>query len=99
MSWYQIRENGVSVSIRVQPRASRNEICGVLGDELKIALTSPPVDGEANKACIEFLAKLFSCPKKSVVIESGFTGRSKRIFLESAREEDLKIHLGHYMVK
>lgn len=97
MNWYQIRENGVSLSIRVQPRASRNEISGILGEELKIALTSPPVDGEANKACIEFLAKLFSCPKKKVVIESGLTGRSKRIFLEGIREEELKIHLGQYM--
>lgn len=99
MNWYQIRGNGISLSIRVQPRSSRNEVCGVLGDELKIALTSPPIDGEANKACTEFLAKLFSCPKKKVVIESGFTGRSKRIFLEDVREEDLKIHLGHYMIE
>lgn len=99
MSWYQIRENGVSLSIRVQPRASRNEVAGVLGEELKIALTSPPVDGEANKACIEFLAKMFSCPKKKVMIENGFTGRSKRIFLEDLCEQDLKAHFGQYMEK
>lgn len=99
MKWYQIRENGVSLSIRVQPRASRNEFSGVLGDELKIALTSPPVDGEANKACIAFLAKIFSLPKKKVIIESGLTGRSKRIFLENLLEEDLMNHLGQYMEK
>ena len=49
---------GASFAVRVQPRAKRNAIAGRSGDALKLALTSPPVEGRANQACIEFLARL-----------------------------------------
>ena len=52
---------------------------GELGDALKIALTSPPVDGRANEACIEFLAELFTIPRSSVSIVSGQSSRNKVI--------------------
>lgn len=72
--------NGALIlSVYVQPRASKNQICGVLGDELKIRLTSPPVDGAANKLCREFVADLFDLPKSSVEIISGETSRHKRL--------------------
>ena len=70
---------GVVFSVHVQPRASRNELCGVQGDALKIRLTSPPVDGAANKLCREFLADLFHVPKSAVEIISGETSRRKRV--------------------
>ena len=49
------------------------------GDALKIRLTSPPVDGAANKLCREFLAELFRVPKSAVEIISGETSRHKRV--------------------
>ena len=68
---------GVAFAIKVQPRARKNAITGVVGDMLKLALTAPPVDGRANQAVIEFLAKLFEIPRASVTIASGETSRKK----------------------
>ncbi len=75
---------GVEVALFVQPRASRNKVVGFHGEELKVALTAPPVDGAANKACCHFLAKLCSLPKSCVKIVSGDTSRHKRLLLEDA---------------
>ena len=71
--------NSLILSVYIQPRASKNQICGVQGAELKIRLTSPPVDGAANKSCREFVAALFDVAKSSVEIISGETSRHKRI--------------------
>lgn len=70
---------GATFAIRVQPRASRNAIQGVMGEALKIALTTPPVEGRANQACIEFLAKLLDVPRSSITIAAGETSRNKVI--------------------
>ena len=75
---------GVEVFLYIQPRASRNKIIGLQGEELKVALTAPPVDGAANKACCLFIAKLCSLPRSCVKIISGETSRHKRLLLEDA---------------
>jgi uncharacterized protein (TIGR00251 family) len=75
---------GVEIFLYIQPRASRNKVVGLVGEELKVALTAPPVDGAANKACIAFLAKLCSQPKSCVKLISGETSRHKRLLLEDA---------------
>lgn len=49
---------GVSFTVKIHPRARKDAITGEFGDALKLSLTSPPVDGRANEACIEFFAKL-----------------------------------------
>ena len=72
---------GLVLSVRVQPKASRNAIRGVHGEALKIALTAPPVEGAANKALITFVAKCLGIPKALVEILSGQTSRSKRLLL------------------
>ena len=74
-----VTEDGIVLSIHVQPRASKNQICGLQGEALKIRLTSPPVDGAANKLCREFLADLFGVAKSYVEIISGDTSRHKRV--------------------
>lgn len=75
---------GVEVFLYIQPRASRNKIIGLQGEELKVALTAPPVDGAANKACCLFMAKRCSMPRSYVKITSGETSRHKRLLLEDA---------------
>ncbi len=72
-------EDGIVLTLHIQPRASKNEICGLQDNALKVRLTSPPVDGAANKLCREFLAGLFSVPKSSIEIVSGETSRHKRV--------------------
>lgn len=67
----------ITFSVRVHPRAKKDAIGGTLGDALKLSLTSPPVDGRANLACIEFFAKLFKVPRSSVTIAAGETSRNK----------------------
>jgi uncharacterized protein (TIGR00251 family) len=69
----------VTFTVHVQPRASRNELCGVQSNELKIRLTSPPVEDAANKLCIEFLAKQLGVAKSSVAIIAGLKSRHKTI--------------------
>jgi len=72
---------GVVLQLRVQPRSSRNQLVGLQGDALKIKLTSPPVDGAANKACCTYLAKLFDLTKSEVELVAGDKSREKRILL------------------
>ncbi|HML79194.1 DUF167 domain-containing protein [Geobacter sulfurreducens] len=71
--------DGVTFSVHVQPRASRNEVCGVQGEAIKLRLTSPPVEGEANRLCVEFLAKRLGVPKSCVAIIAGEKSRHKTI--------------------
>ena len=85
---------GAQFALRVQPRASRTAIAGVMGDAVKLAITAPPVDGKANQAVIEFLSDLFRVPKSSIVIVSGETGRNKLIAVRSLTAEQVLKALG-----
>ncbi len=70
---------GAVFTVHVQPRASRNEVCGVQGEELKLRLTAPPVDDAANRLCVEVLAKLLGVAKSQVAIIAGAKSRHKTI--------------------
>ena len=59
-------EGCIRITCRVQPRASREALAGMIGNALKIALTAPPVEGKANAALCAFFAKTFKCPKSAV---------------------------------
>jgi len=71
------------IAVLVQPRASKNTLCGLQGEELKVRLTSPPVDGAANKMCCTFFARLLKCPKSSVTLERGHTSRHKQLRIDA----------------
>jgi uncharacterized protein len=68
---------GVTFAVKVQPRARKNAITGVVGDAVKLALTAPPIEGRANQAAIDFFAGFFEIPRSSVTIASGATSRTK----------------------
>ncbi|OQY18899.1 MAG: YggU family protein [Desulfobacteraceae bacterium 4572_35.1] len=90
--WAQTHKDGVVLAILVQPRASKNQLCGVQGEELKLRLTSPPVDGAANKLCGQFLAKLFGCAKSDVTLVSGHKSRHKRLLIAGvSRKQALEL--------
>jgi len=84
-----VTKDGILLNLHIQPRASKNEVCGPQDNALKIRLTSPPVDGAANKLCREFLADLFDVPKSAVEIVSGETSRHKRVLIRSNDTERL----------
>jgi hypothetical protein len=71
--------DGVLLSIKLQPRASRNEISEPLGEELKIKVTAPPVDSAANEALIKLLAEKLGCSKSNVKLIRGQTARHKTL--------------------
>ena len=79
MPFFRKHPRGASIKVFVQPRSSNNEVAGLHGDALKIRLKAPPVDGAANKMCIQYLSKRLKVPKSSLDILSGHTGRTKII--------------------
>ena len=85
---------GAQFALRVQPRASRTAIAGVIGDAVKLAITAPTVDGKANQAVIEFLSDLFHVSKGSIEIVSGETGRNKLIAIRGVSAEQVRTVLG-----
>jgi uncharacterized protein len=91
---FQESDGGVSFAIKVHPRARKNAITGEFGDALKLSLTSPPVDGRANQACIEFFAKLLMVPRSSVTIASGQTSREKVIRVSGLPAEEVRRRIG-----
>lgn len=68
---------GVRLAVWLQPRASKNEIVGLQGEELKIKVTAPPVDSAANQALIDLLAEALDCPRGRIQITRGQTSRHK----------------------
>jgi len=91
MSSWKIMEtnDGVQFKLKIQPRASKNEVSCLQGDALKVRLTAPPVDGAANNACIDFIARLLGVPKKTVKIVSGHTNPHKMIEVEGISKADV----------
>src|SRR5438045_7842112 len=74
-------ENGVYLAVKLQPRASRNEIGEALGNELRIKVTAPPVDAAANDALIRLLAARLDCPRNKVELIRGHASRHKLVKL------------------
>jgi len=78
---------GTLLSVKLQPRASKNEIGEPLGNELKIKVTAPPVDAAANQALIELLAKTLGCSRGKIELLRGQTSRHKTLMLHGFSQE------------
>ncbi len=74
-----MQQGSLLLNLYIQPKASRDQIVGVHGNELKIAITAPPVDGKANAHLTKFLSKAFKVPKRDIKIVKGDLGRHKQI--------------------
>ncbi len=72
---------GTLLSVKLQPRSSKNEIGELLGEELKIKVTASPVDAAANQALIELLAETLGCSRGRVQLIRGLTSRHKTVML------------------
>lgn len=82
--------DAVRFPVRVQPRASRTEIVGELGGAIRIRLQAPPVDGAANDALVQFLARTFGVGRRDVRIVSGMSSRSKLVEIDGIAREDVE---------
>jgi len=69
----------VSFAVRVQPRASKNEVAGLMNGALKIRLQAPAVEDRANEALCAFLAEILKRPKSAVRILAGDRSQTKRV--------------------
>lgn len=81
-------KEGIRFAVAVQPRASKNAITGLHNNALKIRLTSPPVEGAANRMCIKFLAKFLDISPSRISIAGGETSRHKTIQIEAMSEKE-----------
>lgn len=73
--------DGVLLAVKLQPRASLNEIGEALGNELRIKVTAPPVDDAANEALLRLLSEALDCPRNRIELLRGQTSRHKTIKL------------------
>ena len=83
-----LRQEGDTLwlDLYIQPKASRDQFQGLHGDELKLAITAPPVDGQANSHLIKFLAKQFKVAKGQVTIVKGELGRHKSVTISAPKQ-------------
>ena len=86
-------DGSLLLRLHVQPRAAHNQVAGLQGEALKLRLTSPPVDGKANKAVVAFLARLLDLPKSSLSLRSGLQSRTKTVLIENADEAQVRARL------
>lgn len=84
--WFEWKGEELWLSLRIQPRASRDEITGPHGNALKVRITAPPVDGKANTHLIKYLAKAFGVSRTQVEMISGRTARDKQIRIRSPKQ-------------
>jgi uncharacterized protein len=84
MPLFNPTRTGVSVTVRVTPRAGRTAVAGVREDVLLVKLAAAPVDGAANDALIALLSRAFDLPKRSIAIVAGDKSRTKRVELVGA---------------
>ncbi len=84
-AWYCWEGVDLLLQVRVQPRASRDELAGVQDGRLRVRITAPPVDGKANVHLRGFLAEVFQVSKSRVVLVAGATGRDKHLRITTPR--------------
>ncbi|GGE85783.1 DUF167 family protein YggU [Shewanella carassii] len=82
VSWEQ---QDLLLNLYIQPKASRDQLVGLHGEEFKVAITAPPVDGKANAHLTKYLSKAFKVPKGQIVIVKGELGRHKQVRIEAPK--------------
>ena len=89
MTFLRETPGGTLLSVKLQPRASKNEIGTTLGDELRIKVTAPPVDAAANEALVKLLAEKLDCARSRVELVRGHKSRHKVIKLHGFAPEEV----------
>lgn len=93
-------KRGAALTVRVVPRASRTEIVDILEDgTLRIRVAAPPSRGEANRALIDFLARVLDVPRSRIEIAAGATRRDKILVILDVSPKEVEDRLQAYMAK
>ena len=92
---FQKRDSSIVLQVRVQPRASKNQIAGVLDGALRVRLQAPALEDRANVALCEYLAALLKTPKAAVRILGGERSRIKRVEIHGVTEQQILKLLTH----
>lgn len=93
-NWIETASDHCILRLRIQPGARRTALLGVLGDQLKVAVQAPPVDGKANAALLRWIANTLRLKKQDVMLISGQTSRDKRVRLQKIKATDVVVALG-----
>jgi uncharacterized protein (TIGR00251 family) len=83
------KDDSITFTVRVVPRASKSEVIGEHDGALKVRIASPPVDGAANEELIKLLAKTFGVSKSGVEIVSGQSSKTKQVRITGAASEKI----------
>ena len=94
-----LQDNTLALNVYVQPRASKNRVAGLHGSAIKVCVTAPPVENNANEAVIHLLARLLGVSKSSVSIKSGRQARSKKIIIRNLTLGDAQEALARALSK
>lgn len=84
------KDGTVLLRVFIQPKASKTRVVGVYDGLLKIGVTSPPVEGKANREVVKFLAKLLKISKKDIVLKSGLQSRRKTLKVSSCSDNTIR---------
>jgi uncharacterized protein (TIGR00251 family) len=95
-SYLRAQTGGVLLSLKVQPRASKDEIVpqSGIGDELRVKVTAPPVDSAANEALLRLLAAVLACGRNRIELVRGQTSRHKLIMLHGFSIDEVLKKIG-----
>lgn len=89
MKWIQSTSDGATLSIWVQPKASRSRVVGEYDSWLKVQIAAPPTDGEANAELVELLKKILGVPKRNIELVDGLRDRRKRVQVRGADASEI----------
>jgi len=92
-SYLHETDDGVILRVRVQPRASRDEVLGAQGDTLKVRITAPPVEGAANTHLLRVLAKKLGVPRGRLELRTGSTSRLKTVAIQGISGAEVRRRL------
>jgi uncharacterized protein (TIGR00251 family) len=87
------RDDSLIFRIIVSPRSSRSRFGPLVGDAVKVAVSEPPVDGKANAAVVQLVARTFGVRKAAVTLTAGAQGKRKNVRVVGATAQDLSRHL------
>lgn len=81
-NWWRREPSGLSLAVRIVPRAGSDRVCGVQAGRLKVRVAAAPVEGAANRRLCRFVAELFGLPPSAVRLLQGARTRDKRLAVD-----------------